>query len=39
MTKRWKFRVGNIKHTCYFAVGAWLSNLCKSFSYPLGTYC
>jgi len=36
MTNHSKFRVGNIGHSCYFAVGAWLSNFCHSFSNPLG---
>jgi len=43
MTNRSNFRVGNIGHTCYLAVGAWLSNFCHSnfchsFWNPLGTF-
>jgi len=38
MTNCSKFRVGNIGYACYFAVGAWLSNFGRSFSYPLGTF-
>jgi len=37
MTNFLKFRVGNRGHTCYFAVGTWLSNFIHSFSNPLGT--
>jgi len=33
-----KFQVGNIGHTCCFAVGAWLSNFCHGFNYCLGTF-
>jgi len=38
MTNRLKFRIGNIGHACYFAVGALLSNFCYSFNNPLGTF-
>jgi len=34
MTNRSKFRVGNIGHAGYFAVGKWLSNFYYSFSNP-----
>jgi len=38
MTNHSKFQVGNIEQTCYFAVGAWLSNFSHGFSNPLGTF-
>jgi len=39
MTNCSKFRVGNLGHSCYFPVGAWLLNFCNSFSNTLGTFC
>jgi len=38
MTNLLKFRVGNIGHACYLAVGVWLLNFCHSFSNFLGTF-
>jgi len=38
MTDQSKFRVGNIGHTCYFAVGARLSNFRFFISLGLSGY-
>jgi len=38
MTNRYKFRVENIGHSCFFVVGTWLSNLWHYFSNPLSTF-
>jgi len=41
MTNLSSFKLENIGHTCYFAVGIWLSNVCHGFSklYEKGKSC
>jgi len=38
MTNHSSFVLENKGRTCYFAVGAWLSNFGHGFSNPLGTF-
>jgi len=38
MTNHSSFELENNGHACYFALAAWLSNLCHGFNNPLGTF-